>query len=104
MSNFFLKRTGGRIAYEDHGGSGQLIILAPPIGALRSVYRFLTPILLDCGLHVVSFDLRGHGQSDPEWADVSVQAIGADTVALVKEIGTGPAVSVGIRRPDFSAR
>lgn len=47
----FLDRPGGRIAYDDSGGAGPLVICAPSLGDLRQEYRFLTPQLVATGFH-----------------------------------------------------
>ena len=39
----FFTRPEGTIAYDDNHAEGELVILLPGIGALRSEYRFLAP-------------------------------------------------------------
>src|SRR5690349_11077388 len=39
----YLDRPGGRIAYDDSGGTGPLVIAVPSMGDLRQEYRFLRP-------------------------------------------------------------
>lgn len=95
MGTSFLQRDGGRIAYEDLGGSGPLVVCAPGMGDLRAVYRFLSPRLSGAGYRVVTMDLRGHGESSVGWADHRPAAVGEDLLALVRELGAGPAVLVG---------
>ena len=41
----FLAVEGGRIAYDDTGGNGSLILAIPGMGDLRSEYRLLRPAL-----------------------------------------------------------
>jgi pimeloyl-ACP methyl ester carboxylesterase len=65
------------------------------MGDLRSVYRFLAPALVDAGYRVATMDLRGHGDSDATFADYDDVAAGTDVLALVRELGEGPAVLVG---------
>ena len=91
----YLEVDGGRIAFEDTVGNGPLVVLMPPMGALRSVYRFVTPKLVDAGYRVVTLDLRGHGQSSTGWTDYSIAAHGRDVLALVRRIDSGPAFLVG---------
>lgn len=89
----FLARPEGRIAY-DVQGNGPLVICAPGMGDLRSVYRFLGPALVEMGYRVATLDLRGHGDSDcgfPAYDDV---AAGTDLIALAEHLG-GPAILVG---------
>ncbi len=89
----YLRRTEGLIAY-DLAGQGPLVVCAPGIGDLRSVYRFLAPALVDAGLQVATMDLRGHGDSDATFEVYDDAAVGTDLLALINELG-GPAVLVG---------
>jgi len=91
----YLERPDGRIAYDDSGGDGPLIVAAPGMGDLRGSYRHLAPLLVDAGCRFVSMDLRGVGESTVEWPDYSDAAIGTDMTALVNHLGGGPAVLVG---------
>jgi pimeloyl-ACP methyl ester carboxylesterase len=91
----FLDRGEGKVAFEDLGGKGPLVVCAPGMGIPRTVYRFSAPILSGHGFRVVTMDLRGMGDSSVRWSDYSEVAIGADLLALVRELQTGPAVLVG---------
>jgi pimeloyl-ACP methyl ester carboxylesterase len=90
----FLDRPGGRIAY-DVEGAGPLVVCVPGMGDLRSVYRFLAPSLVEAGYRVATVDLRGHGDSDATFDAYDDVATGSDLVALVRELGEGPAVLIG---------
>jgi len=90
----FLDRPGGRIAY-DLAGDGPLVVCIPGMGDLRSGYRFLAPALVEAGYRVATMDLRGHGDSDATFVDYDDVAAGTDVVALLAEVGGGPAVLVG---------
>lgn len=89
----YLPRPEGRIAYQV-AGQGPLVVCAPGMGDLRSVYRYLTPGLVDAGYRVAAMDLRGHGDSDATFGSHDDVAAGTDLVALVEHLG-GPAVLVG---------
>lgn len=89
----YLERPEGRIAY-DVAGEGPLVVCAPGMGDLRSVYRFLAPALAEAGFRVATMDLRGHGDSDATFSAYDDVATGDDLLALVRELG-GPAVLVG---------
>jgi pimeloyl-ACP methyl ester carboxylesterase len=89
----YLLRPEGRIGY-DVGGVGPLIILVPGMGDLRAAYRFLAPELRAAGYRVASTDLRGHGDSDSNFASYGDVETASDIVALVEELG-GPAIVVG---------
>jgi pimeloyl-ACP methyl ester carboxylesterase len=91
----YLDRPGGRVAYDDSGGTGPLVVAVPSLGDLRQEYRYLRPLLLAEGYRVVTMDVRGHGQSSTSWPDYSADAIGSDIVALVEHLDAGPATIVG---------
>ena len=94
MNTKFYEHQGGQIAYEETG-SGPLVISVPSMGDLRGEYRFLAPRLASAGYRVVSMDIRGHGETSTNWQDVSVAAIGADILALIRHLNAGPAVIAG---------
>lgn len=86
---------GGRIAYDDTGGSGPLVIAVPGMGDLRSEYRALRPALRQAGYRVVTMDVRGFGESSAQWRDLSARAVGGDVLRLVEHLDAGPAVVLG---------
>ncbi|SDU28438.1 alpha/beta fold hydrolase [Jiangella alkaliphila] len=90
----FLTRPEGRLGY-DVRGAGPLVVSVPGVGDLRSSYRFLAPVLADAGFRVATVDLRGHGDSDTTFTDYGDAATGDDIVALIRELGGGPAVVIG---------
>jgi pimeloyl-ACP methyl ester carboxylesterase len=85
----------GRIAYDDTGGGGPLVVAIPGMGDLRSEYRALRPLLLRAGYRVVTMDVRGHGETSARWADCSARAVGRDALALIEHLDAGPAVILG---------
>jgi pimeloyl-ACP methyl ester carboxylesterase len=87
-----LSHEGGRIAYDDSGNAGPLLLCLPGLGVTRATYAALRPLLVDAGYRVVTVDLRGHGGSDAVWSDYTPEAIGRDTVALLRHLDAGPAV------------
>jgi pimeloyl-ACP methyl ester carboxylesterase len=89
----YLARPEGRIAYEI-SGRGPLVVCIPGMGDLRSVYRFLGPVLERSGFSVAAMDLRGHGDSDVTFSAYDDVAAGTDAIALIRHLG-GPAVLVG---------
>jgi pimeloyl-ACP methyl ester carboxylesterase len=90
-----LKLRDGRIAYDDSGGDGAIVICVPGLGDLRQQYRFLAPKLESAGLRVVTMDLRGQGESSADWPDYSAASVGADMVALINHLGAKKAYVVG---------
>jgi pimeloyl-ACP methyl ester carboxylesterase len=94
MRTEYLERDGGRLAF-DTRGSGPLVVCVPGIGDLRQEYRFLAPRLADEGFRVATLDLRGHGESSTGWHDLSAEAVGGDTLALVRHLDGEGALVVG---------
>jgi pimeloyl-ACP methyl ester carboxylesterase len=94
MSTNYFEHENGKIAYDDLG-SGPLVLCAPSMGDLRQEYRFLSLQLAEAGYRAVSMDVRGHGETSTAWNDFSVAGVGADMVALLRQLNAGPAVIVG---------
>ena len=94
MTTKFLNHENGKIAYDDTG-KGPLVVCVPSMGDVRGEYRFLIPQLVEAGYRVVSMDVRGLGESSVDWDDYTVAGIGADIVALVRDLEAGPAIVVG---------
>ncbi len=90
----YLQRPAGRIAYSLQG-EGPLVVAVPGMGDLRSVYRATVPALVAAGYRVATMDLRGHGDSDATFDAYDSVATGSDILALVRELGGGPAVVIG---------
>jgi len=84
-TTLFLSRPEGRVAY-DLSGTGPLVVCVPGMGDLRAEYRFLAERLVAAGFRVATMDVRGHGESDTSFADVSPAAIGSDIVALLESL------------------
>jgi len=91
----FLAVDGGRIGYDDTGGTGPLILAIPGMGDLRSEYRLLRPALQHAGYRVVTMDVRGFGATSARWNDYSAHAVGRDALALLEHLNAGPAVILG---------
>lgn len=91
MQTQYVERPEGKLAYTDYGGDGELVLMLPGMGALRSEYRFLAPQLKAAGYHPVSLDLRGHGESSVPWPAYDVPAVGDDILAAIAHFDAGPA-------------
>lgn len=98
----FLTVPGGTIAY-DVAGDGPVVICVPSLGDLRAEYRFLRPILIEAGYRVVTMDLRGHGESSTGFSDYSSPAIGADIIALARQLDSGPVTVIGTSKAGGAA-
>lgn len=76
-----------RVYYEHHAGSGRPVVLVHGWAMTGQSWDSTVPELLGAGHEVVVLDHRACGRSDKDFADVSIEAIGGDVVALVRELG-----------------
>jgi pimeloyl-ACP methyl ester carboxylesterase len=95
MNTQYFERPEGTLAYTDYGGSGELVVMLPGMGALRSEYRFLAPKLSEAGYRAVTVDLRGHGGSSVPWQVYDVPSTGGDILALIEHLDAGAAHIIG---------
>jgi pimeloyl-ACP methyl ester carboxylesterase len=95
MKNLTFRRQEGTLALTDYGGEGDLVLMFPGMGALRSEYRYLGPKLAEEGFHAVSVDLRGHGDSSVPWHSYDVPSVGCDVLALVDHLKASSAHMIG---------
>jgi pimeloyl-ACP methyl ester carboxylesterase len=86
---------GGKVAIEDHGGDGALVLCVPGLGDLRSEYRFVAPALVAQGFHVVTMDLRGHGDSSVGFTTYAASASAHDVVAVLRHLQAKGATVIG---------
>lgn len=94
MTTEYFEQERGKIAFDDTG-TGPLVICVPSMGDIRGEYRYLVPQLVAAGYRVATMDVRGLGETSPEWDDYSVAGIGKDMLALVRELDAGPAILIG---------
>jgi pimeloyl-ACP methyl ester carboxylesterase len=95
MNTHYFERSQGTIAYDDSQGDGELVLMLPGMGALRSEYRYLAPPLVDAGYRVLTADLRGHGESSVDWPEYTLPAAGQDILDLIAYLDAGPAHVIG---------
>ena len=95
MQTQYFERPEGTLAYSDYGGNGQLVLMLPGMGALRSEYRYLAPKLAQAGYHAVTVDLRGHGESSVPWKTYDVPSVGNDILALIEHLNASSAHVIG---------
>lgn len=95
LATEFFRKVDGTIAYDDNHANGELVILLPGMGALRSEYRFLAPELTKAGYRVITADLRGHGESSVNWPEYTLAASGQDILDLIIHLNAGPAHVIG---------
>lgn len=92
----FLTRAGGRqIYFEHYAGRGPAVVLAHGWGMSCRVWDDTIARLLDRGHVVIAYDQRGCGRSDKDFADVSIEALGDDVVALCQHLGLAAVVLNG---------
>lgn len=91
----YFTRPEGALAYTDYGGGGELVLMLPGMGSLRSEYRFLAPRLQEAGYRAVTVDLRGQGESSVPWQVYDTPAVGSDILALIDHLNAGPAHVIG---------
>lgn len=94
----FIAPDGTRLYFEEHGTPD-----GPPVLCLAGLTRtardftYVRPTLAPC--RVIAMDYRGRGRS--EWADAgtyTIQAEGADSIALLDHLGIGTAAILGTSR------
>ncbi len=92
----FLQCPQGRVAWSLHGDQGPLIIGMPGMGDLREHWNGFATALVSKGYRVAVLDLRGHGQSDATFEDVSREAIAQDALALADSLSPEkPVILIG---------
>lgn len=91
----FLQTGEGSLAYDDSGGRGPVVVCIPGMGDLRASYRFLAPQLTAAGYRVITMDVRGHGESSPDWKVWDAAAVGQDVLHLMDVLGVQKAHLVG---------
>jgi pimeloyl-ACP methyl ester carboxylesterase len=94
MDMRWLDRGEGRLAYEVVG-DGPLVVLVCGMGDRRSAWRHVVPALVAAGYRCATLDPRGHGDSDTTFSAYGPDVLAEDILALVGELGGGPAVLVG---------
>lgn len=92
-----LDRDGVRIRY-DRLGDGPVVLLSHGYTASRHMWAGNVPALVDAGHTVVTWDQRGHGDSDyPTDPDAYGEALAVgDMAAVLDEVGAERAVIAGM--------
>ncbi|MBT5005479.1 MAG: alpha/beta hydrolase, partial [Halieaceae bacterium] len=80
------REDGKQVYYEDYGSGDSAIVLVHGWGANTRAWDYTLPALVAAGHRVVLIDHRGCGQSSKDFADVSIEAISGDVVALVEHL------------------
>lgn len=74
------------IYFEHHRRGGRPIVLVHGTWMTAHCWDTVLASLLAAGHDVVVLDLRGHGRSDADFDDMSIDALGRDVVALVHHL------------------
>lgn len=75
-----------RIYFEHYPAGSTTVVLVHGWGMGCRVWDGTLARLQDAGIGVVVYDQRGCGRSDKDFADVSIEALGADLVALCEHL------------------
>lgn len=78
---------GKSIYFEDYGTGHSAVVLVHGWGASLRIWDYTLPALAAAGHRVVLLDHRGCGESSKDFADMSIEAIAGDVVALVEHLG-----------------
>lgn len=85
---------GINLHYET-AGTGQPLLLIHGLGSSARDWEYQVPALCEA-YQVVTFDLRGHGQSDKPAGPYSMSTFAQDTAGLLQSLGVQSAHIVGI--------
>ncbi len=89
-------RAGSTIRYWTAGPeNGPVVVCTHGITLDHGTFAGQVPALRDAGYRVITWDLRGHGASQPMGEQISVQAAAEDLGVLLDEVGVEQAILVG---------
>ena len=83
---YLTRETQRNIYYEDYGSGDNALLLVHGWGMSTRTWDPVIPALIEAGFRIVALDHRGCGQSDKDFADLSIGAIAGDVVALVEAL------------------
>lgn len=92
-----VERDGRLLLGDDSGGNGQPVMLLHGLTATRRYVLHGSRALERAGYRVISYDSRGHGVSDPAPTSTAYgyADLADDLVAVMDDLGIGPAVMIG---------
>ncbi len=93
--SYLSREDNKQVYYESHGDGDSTVLLVHGWGMSGRTWDHVTPALVAAGHRVVLVDHRGCGESDKDFADLSIKAIAGDVVALVRELGLSSVVLNG---------
>jgi len=86
---------GKQVYFEDYGSGDSAVLLVHGWGMSARAWDYTLPVLAAAGYRVVLFDHRGCGQSSKDFAELGIEAIAGDAVALVEHLGLAQVVLNG---------
>ncbi len=97
MTDYLVRRDGGRIAYDRHRGRGPGVVW---LGGFKSDRTGTKSQALDAwareqGRAFVTFDYFGHGASDGDFRDGTMTRWLADSLEILDRLTEGPQILVG---------
>ena len=81
------REDGKQVYYEDYGTGDRAVVLVHGWGSSLRAWDYNLQALRAAGHRVVLIDHRGCGNSDKDFADMGIEAIAGDVVALVCATG-----------------
>ena len=93
--SYLPRENGKKVYYEDYGSGDAALILVHGWGMGVRIWDYNLATLVAAGHRVVAIDHRGCGKSDKDFADLGINAIAGDVVALVSELGLSKVVLNG---------
>lgn len=86
---------GRTIYYEQHRGTGTPVVLVHGWAMSSRIWAGTVEALSAAGHEVIAIDLRGCGQSDRDFADLSIAALAGDVAGVVRQASQRPVVLNG---------
>ena len=91
-----LSRSGSRLRYWVAGPpDAPVVALTHGVSLDHRTFDGQVAALTDAGYRVLSWDIRGHGASQPMGTDLELSAVAADLIAILDDVGAEQAVLVG---------
>jgi len=94
VSNDSIEVNGVRLAYEIHGSSEIPLVMVHGSWLTRRTWDAIVPRLAE-SFRVITYDRRGHGESEQPEGQGSVREDVADLASLIEQLGLAPAWAAG---------
>ncbi len=91
-----ISRLGSKIFYWVQGpDDGHVIIFSHGATLDHNSFKDQITVFTEMGYRVITWDMRGHGQSTPIGTDISIEVLADDLLAIIDDIGIKKATLVG---------